>query len=154
MSRKDRTIEMTDSRGERRGKFRFPIRREVRYKVLSEGDGVKSGAGYTIDIGSGGVLFSLECDVAPGAFIQLSISWPVLLEDSCPMRLIVFGRVLRSVECSCACTVDRYEFRTQARATHPANTRHDTALERWVDALRKDHPKLRVGLTHPLLLVG
>src|SRR5215468_364353 len=87
---------------DRRGKFRFPMEREVRYKVLKDGATLESGHGQTIDIGSGGVLFYVEHDLAADAFIQLSVSWPVLLDDSCPMRLVTFGRILRSSARKCA----------------------------------------------------
>jgi hypothetical protein len=73
---------------------------------------VAAGAGYTIDMGSGGVAFSAEHELRPGTFVELSISWPALLDQTCPMRLIVFGRVLRGAGRTAACTLDKYEFRT------------------------------------------
>jgi hypothetical protein len=124
---------------ERREKFRFPMQREVRYKVLRDGATLEAGTGHTIDIGSGGILFQVEKDLAEGAFIQLSVSWPVLLDDTCPMRLVVFGRVLRCVDGQCACLIDKYEFRTQSRAIQPATPRVDSSLERWADAFRREH---------------
>jgi hypothetical protein len=130
-----------DTPDERRGKFRFPMHRELRYKLVKDGALVQSGAGETINIGSGGVWFSVESEVAVGAFIQLSISWPVLLDQSCPMRLIVFGRVLRSGSGACACSIDKYEFRTQARVMQPNGQRNDAILERWVENVRKESVK-------------
>src|SRR5690349_19958764 len=82
---------------ERRSKVRFPMRREMRYKLLKDGATSESGSGETIDIGSGGIGFSIGHDLPVGAFIELSISWPVLLDQSCPMRLNVFGRVVRNL---------------------------------------------------------
>jgi hypothetical protein len=99
---------------------------------VKDGASVRSGSGESINIGSGGVWFSVENDVAVGAFVQLSISWPVLLDQACPMRLIVFGRVLRGGSGACACTIDKYEFRTQARVVPPNALRTDALLERWV----------------------
>jgi hypothetical protein len=129
-----------DLAAERRKKARFPINREVRYKVL-EGDRiVEFGTGTTLDMGSGGMAFVTERQVLAGSFIELSISWPVLLGDSCPMRLIVFGRVVRSSARQAACTVDKYEYRTQARATvtQIAPVRNDSMLQRWADNIRKE----------------
>ena len=85
-----------DLAGERRKKARFPINRELRYKVLEGNTIVEFGVGTTLDMGSGGMAFVTAHQLPLGSFIELSISWPVLLEDSCPMRLIVFGRVVRS----------------------------------------------------------
>jgi hypothetical protein len=97
-------------------------------------------------MGSGGLAFTIDQELKPGAFIELSISWPVLLDDSCPMRFIVFGRVLRSVGRKSACTVDKYEFRTQARTfqTAPA-VRNDSMLQRWAGGMRKENVKPRVA---------
>ena len=131
-----------DLAAERRKKTRFPMSRELRYKVLEDETIVESGMGTTVDMGSGGVAFRIEHQLTPGSFIELSISWPVLLEDSCPMRLIAFGRVLRSSARMSACTIDKYEFRTQSRALRPAATvRTDSMLQRWADTIRKENLK-------------
>ena len=66
----------------------------------------------------------------------------MLLEGSCPMRLIVFGRVVRSKGRLAACTADRYEFRTQARAMQSVPDRADHfRLEKWVDSIHKESLK-------------
>jgi hypothetical protein len=134
--------------GNRRGKLRFPMQRDLRYKLLKDGATVESGAGQTIDLGSGGVGFEIGGrDLPAGSFIELSISWPVLLDASCPMRLIVFGRVVRSANGKSACTIDKYEFRTQSRVVRPMTSRTDTMLQRWADGVRRDaaqNLKLRI----------
>ena len=127
-----------DQEHERRGKFRFPMRRELRYKLLRDGAVAESGNGETVDIGSGGIAFTINRDLPVGSFIELSISWPVLIEESCPMRLNVFGRIVRSQPGKVACTVDKYEFRTQSRIVQPQPVRNDSMLQRWADAVRKD----------------
>jgi hypothetical protein len=131
---------------DRRKKFRFPIHRELRYKLLDNGVLIGAGTGQSLNMGSGGLAFTIDQELKPGAFIELSISWPVLLDDSCPMRFIVFGRVLRSVGRKSACTVDKYEFRTQARTfqTAPA-VRNDSMLQRWAGGMRKENVKPRVA---------
>ena len=111
----EKLIRATD----RRKKSRFPIRRELRYKLLAD-DTMDSGTGQTINMGSGGIAFSIDHELKPDAFIELSISWPMLLDNTCPMRLIVFGRVLRSQSRKSVCNIDKYEFRTQARTFQAA----------------------------------
>jgi len=131
---------------DRRIKARFPIRRELRFKVLHDGNTVASGMGSTQDIGSGGVAFFCDGELKSGAFVELSISWPALLEERCAMRLIVFGRVLRSGGGWSACTIDKYEFRTQGRVVQPTPTvRHDSMLQRWADMRVKEGLKLRAA---------
>jgi len=131
---------------DRREQMRFPIRRELRYKLVEDSMVVATGVGFTVDIGSGGALFFAGGKLKPGAFVELSISWPALLDDGCAIRLIAFGRVLRSCDGDSACTIDKYEFRT-AR-TFPANVtpvRNDSMLERWANACAKDSVKLHAA---------
>jgi hypothetical protein len=117
---------------ERRAKVRFPMQRELRYKLLEGDTVVASGVGGTCNMSSGGVAFTSDQPLVAGAFIELSISWPVLLDNQCPMRLIVFGKVVRTGLNRSACTVEKYEFRTQARTLQfTAPPRTDRMLQRW-----------------------
>jgi len=125
---------------ERRARVRFPMHRELRYKLLEGEATIASGAGATYDMSSGGVAFTSDRLLATGAFIEISISWPVMLEDGCPVRLIVFGKVLRSGLHRSVVTVEKYEFRTQARTLQfVAPVRHDTRLQQWA----KEYTKAR-----------
>ena len=127
---------------DRRGKSRFKIRRELRYKLLHEGKVIDAGTGFTVDIGSGGVAFRSGRMFSAGECVELSISWPVLLEETCPMQLSVLGTVLRNDGQRSVCSVDRYEFRTQARlARNVPPARHDTVLQRWAETARREIPK-------------
>ena len=129
---------------ERRRKARFPICREMRYKLLEDDTIVAQGTGETIDMSSGGIAFTAGQPLRPGAYIELSISWPVLLDENTRMRLVVFGQLTRSNNQTAACTVEKYEFRTQARATTAVcEIRQDTMLQRWVEELRKGVLKTR-----------
>jgi hypothetical protein len=104
----------TGKENDRRAKHRFAIERELRFKVL-DGESRMTGIGNTLDISSGGVAFETMTKLLPGALMEISISWPVLLDHTCLMRLVVLGRVVRTRRQVVACTVDKYEFRTQAR---------------------------------------
>jgi hypothetical protein len=132
--------------GERREKSRFPIGRELRFKLLEDTRVLEAGTGETVNMGSGGVLFSAKKDLQPGLFVELSISWPVLLGGDCAMRLVAFGRVLRSKGGITACTIDKYEFRTQARAavTPISVNRGDSMLLRWANGVRKESMRASV----------
>jgi hypothetical protein len=128
-------------RDNRRQKSRFPINRELRYKLLQDGRTLEAGLGQTLNMGSGGVAFTLDRELAAGASVELSISWPVLLESGTPMRLVVFGKVLRSGGSVSVCTIDKYEFRTQARAPQSnTGSRGDTALAPWRGRLSTKQP--------------
>jgi len=45
--------------------------------------------------------------------VELSMNWPVLLNDSCPMKLMIYGCVIRTNDRGAAVAIERYEFRTQ-----------------------------------------
>src|SRR5215472_14808129 len=97
-----------EKENERRKKQRFEVQREARYKVTEDGLVVASGCGETINICSGGVAFKAEGRLKPGTFVELSISWPALLNEHCAMQLIVFGRIVRVQGQKAACTVEKY----------------------------------------------
>jgi hypothetical protein len=109
--------------GERRIKRRFQIDQEVRYKMLFGQRIAETGVGRTINISSGGVWFSTENMLTSGMPVELSMNWPVLLNDTCPMKLMIYGCVVRSNGKGAAVAIERYEFRTQGRtfqSTAPA----------------------------------
>lgn len=119
---------------ERRTKLRFAVNREMRYKLLDNEKIVATGQGETVDISSGGVAFRADADLAAGNYIELSISWPALLDDSCPMRLVVYGRVVRRADALVASTVEKWEFRTGSRkVSTPMPIHTDNRLIRWVE---------------------
>jgi hypothetical protein len=98
---------------ERRTKRRFQIDQEVKYKMLYGQRIAETGVGRTMNISSGGVWFSTETMLTSGMPVELSMNWPVLLNDSCPMKLMIYGCVVRSNEKGAAVAIERYEFRTQ-----------------------------------------
>jgi c-di-GMP-binding flagellar brake protein YcgR len=102
---------------ERRTKRRFEIAQELRYKMLYGQRIAETGSGKTLNISSGGVWFAVENMLTVGMPIELQMSWPVLLNDSCPMKLMIYGCVVRSNEQGAAVAIERYEFRTQGART-------------------------------------
>ena len=136
-------MDFTKKENDRRSKCRFAMERDVRYKVAEEGVVVAAGSGQTINLCSGGVAIVTEQPLTPGGFVELSISWPVLLDETCPMRFIVFGRVLRCSGRRTVCSIDKYEFRTSGRTFQASvTTRGDGMLHRWVEGVRKESLKV------------
>jgi hypothetical protein len=124
---------------ERRSKRRFVMEREIRYRVLDQDQIVAAGCGKTYNLSSGGVAFAADRDLPMGACIEISIAWPALLENRCPLQLIGFGRVLRSAQGRTATTIEQYEFRTLSRAV-PDNAwsaRGEQKLRRWAEAVAR-----------------
>jgi hypothetical protein len=99
---------------ERRSTSRFPVREDVRYRVLQSKAGTLSGSGVTLNIGSGGVLFTTEERLPIGRTVELSVNWPARLDGICPLQFVAIGRVVRSEEGRAAVRIDRYEFKTRS----------------------------------------
>ena len=99
--------------GERRGKRRFRIERDARYKLLYGQHIAETGPAKTVNISSSGVWFTTETALPMGVPIELTISWPALLNDYCPMKLMIYGCVIRTGDKGAAVAIERYEFRTQ-----------------------------------------
>jgi hypothetical protein len=97
---------------ERRRADRFPIERELRYKVMSKRSGNEAGSGKTIDMSSRGISFTTEHELIPGKKIEMAISWPAQLNNRTALKMIVRGRIVRSVQGRAAVEIQQYEFRT------------------------------------------
>ena len=113
----DRPLGQLQGERERRAKRRFHIEQEVRYKMLYGQRLAETGSGRTINISSAGVWFTTETMLTPGMPVELSMNWPVLLNDSCAMKLMIYGCVIRSSERGAVVAIERYEFRTQGSRT-------------------------------------
>lgn len=98
---------------DRRHSDRFPIEREVRYRVLNKRSGEEEGEGHTINISSAGVLFTAQHILLPGKRLELSISWPAQLNNKVGLKLVARGRVVRFENGCAAIEIQQYEFRTQ-----------------------------------------
>ena len=98
---------------DRRGSDRFPIEREVKYKVLSKRSADEAGSGKTLNMSSSGVLFTSEHLLIPGKRIEVSISWPAQLNNKTNLKLVARGRVVRCEDGRAALEIQQYEFRTQ-----------------------------------------
>jgi hypothetical protein len=104
--------EQSDIAGDRRSKRRYPIELPVQYKIMKNYLVMGTGTGTSLDLSSGGIAFSSSTPLKIGSYLELSISWPVLLNQSCPLKLVASGRVVRSDQYLTAISLDRYEFRT------------------------------------------
>ena len=102
---------------ERRSHERFPINLPADFRVIYRNRIQDLGASRTINIGSGGVLLKPDRLLALGASIELSINWPLRLESGCRLKLVIFGRIVRSDDGGAAVKAKHYEFRTSGIRT-------------------------------------
>ena len=100
---------------DRRGTGRFPLREGVRYRLLNYRGDARSGSGSTLNIGSGGILFTTEELLPVGRSVELSVDWPAQLNGNCPLKFVAVGRVIRSEPGRAAVRIERYEFKTRGK---------------------------------------
>jgi hypothetical protein len=105
---------------ERRGTNRFPLREGVRYRLLNYKGDRASGSGSTLNMGSGGILFTTEDLLPVGRSVELSVDWPAQLNGNCPLKFVAVGRVVRSEPGKAAVRIERYEFKTRGKAAQEA----------------------------------
>jgi len=72
-----------------------------------------TGSGTTLNIGSGGILFTTEEKLPIGKTVELSVNWPARLDGNCPLQFVAIGRIVRSENNRAAVRIDRYEFKTR-----------------------------------------
>ncbi|MGD0496964.1 MAG: PilZ domain-containing protein [Bryobacteraceae bacterium] len=118
----------------RRAKLRFDLACELRYRVVYRGKVWSSGVGRTIDMSSGSVAFFADSPLRRGARVELSITWPALLDAVCPMQLSLAGRIIRSDGRFAVCKIGKHEFRTQGRKLEQAAGASGALVPRWAPA--------------------
>ena len=101
---------------DRRASDRFPMDRDVKFRIINRKNGEETGVGKTVNMSSNGVLFETENNVLPGRRIEIAISWPAALNNECPLKLVARGRVVRVDGSRAAVEIQQYEFRTQGKA--------------------------------------
>ena len=98
---------------EKRKSKRFPVQQGIQYRVIDHWDGKLTGAGLTLDMSGSGIRFSIQDGIPLGRIVEVSVDWPVRLDGTCPLKVIVVGRVVRSEPSWAALSILQYEFRTK-----------------------------------------
>jgi hypothetical protein len=110
----EESVHSHDRKTDRRSSDRFPIEREIRYKVLSKRmEAETAGMGKTVNMSSSGILFTTSEMLLPGRRLEVSVSWPAQLNNKCPLKLVARGKIVRFEEGRVALEIQQYEFRTQ-----------------------------------------
>ena len=96
----------------------FPMTLSVEYKVCGSevngpDGGCQAGSGYTRYISSSRVEFEPDRLLRVGQDLDLSIAWPVKLNDAAGLTLRVRGRVVRANQAFVELKTERYEFHTR-----------------------------------------
>jgi len=99
---------------EHRKTDRFPIETEIRYKLMEATQVAQTGQARSINISSGGILFTTKSQLPVGQRAELSVNWPAQLNEHCGLKLVAIGIIVRSSGDTAAIRIERYDFRTCA----------------------------------------
>lgn len=91
----------------------FPIEQDVRYQFIKGTRVSQVGTGRTCEISSREVRFTTQQIMRPGERVRLAVDWPALINGTCPMKLVIRGRVLCSDSGAATVRIERHEFRTR-----------------------------------------
>ena len=108
-----RTVRLGDThRADQRAYRRYPIALDLEYTLLKRGRFERSGVGKVLNISSHGVLFESDDLLPVFGRMELTIPWPFQLDDVCPLKLVLRGRIVRSDGNGIAIKTEHHEFRT------------------------------------------
>jgi hypothetical protein len=97
--------------GDRRLERRYQYEMELRFSY-HQGGAMQFGSGHTLDLSRGAVRFASENPPPNGADVELRIAWPYLLQNVCPLELVVRGTTVTTKGRGTVLKMDDYEFRT------------------------------------------
>jgi len=86
---------MNEQKIERRRAGRYSIERDLKWKWQAKRTRQAPEHGRTLNISSGGVLFTTGFSLPIGKLVEVGINWPVP-EPDCGLQLTARGRVVRS----------------------------------------------------------
>ena len=102
---------------ERRSKRRFIIERDVQYERLRGTEILDSGIGKTLEMSSHALRFTTGLALRPGDKVKVAVNWPVMLDATCRLNMVIYGMVVRSDGNSATVRIGLHELRT--RSTGP-----------------------------------
>jgi c-di-GMP-binding flagellar brake protein YcgR len=101
---------MNERKIERRRAGRYSIERDLTWKWQGRRTRQSAEHGRTLNISSGGVLFTTGFSLPLGKLVEVGINWPAAPETEGALQLTAKGRVVRSDAGCAAVEFRRREF--------------------------------------------
>ena len=98
--------------GDRRVNRRYDVELELRFHYTDHDGVLRVGSGVAAELSRGGILFLTDDPPPAGADVEAHITWPFLLQDTCPLELVVRGCISRAGDRGTVMRLRGYEFRT------------------------------------------
>jgi hypothetical protein len=97
--------------GDRRSDRRYEYEMALEFS-FTQGGVMQFGSGQTLDLSRGAVRFLADNPPPDGVEVELRIAWPYLLQNVCPLELVVRGTTTTTSERGTVLSMRHYEFRT------------------------------------------
>jgi hypothetical protein len=98
---------------ERRLDTRYPLALEMYYTVNEGSRLAERGVTRTIDLSSSEVRFIAANLLATGMLVEIAIDWPVRLDGSIALQLIVTGHIIRTCGKETVVALQKHAFKTR-----------------------------------------
>lgn len=119
----------------------YPLKMDLQYRLVSPGRrSPVSGCGRTIVFGSREVVFAGDQSIPANASVQLSICWPVLLDDRIRLQLVIEGRVTSVEGGTFTVRIGKYHFRTRGSALSAAGPERQSVALAAIPAIARVIP--------------
>ncbi|MGA2270266.1 MAG: PilZ domain-containing protein [Bryobacteraceae bacterium] len=99
-------------RGDRRINRRYDVELQLCFQYTDQEGAPRVGCGVTAELSRGGIRFLTDDPPPAGTDVEARIAWPFLLQDTCPLELVVRGWVFGVGDRGVVMRLRRYEFRT------------------------------------------
>jgi hypothetical protein len=97
--------------GDRRCDRRYAVEIPLRFTYTEKGIAYL-GSGTVADLSRSGVRFFTDSPPPDGVEVELRLAWPFLLQNVCPLELMIRGEVFRTGPRGTVVNLHHYEFRT------------------------------------------
>jgi len=109
---------------ERRSNSRYPLDLGVRFRLSLRSGAFLVGTGRTVNLSTSGILVYPQDvvsrdEIGDGAWVEIRIEWPILLDGRIPLQLFGVGRVVRHGAIDFAATFEQRQFRTMKLSDLP-----------------------------------
>jgi len=93
------------------GSNQYPVELEMKYKIRARTPGV--GTGQTRWMSSQEVIFTADRPIEAGTLVEISIAWPVLLNNRVALQLVVEAKIAESQGTRATARILKHHFRTR-----------------------------------------
>jgi hypothetical protein len=113
---------LTHKQPEQRSKRRFLIEQDVHYERLKGTEVLDAGMGKTLNMSSNSLHFTTGLALHAGDKVKVAVNWPVLLDATCRLKMVIYGSVVRSDGNSATVRIRQHELRTRAGVVVPSES--------------------------------